>query len=173
MSATNRGSIRSAYDRYETPDYTIKSLLDNHEIKPGKILECSCGNGNIQRLLPYKSIGIDIDGNVGPNITGDYLQLECKGYNTIISNPPYNMAMEFLKKALDDINIDGEVIFLLRLNFLGSKKRSAFFKEHPPSKIYILSKRPSFNNKGTDATEYAWFVWNKIKLDNNVHMEWV
>lgn len=50
---------------------------------------------------------------------------------------------------------------LLRLAFLESKKRCDFWQKHPVSKLYVLSERPSFTGAGTDATAYAWFVWNK------------
>ena len=49
---------------------------------------------------------------------------------------------------------------LLRLPFLESNKRYEFWQNHPVNKLYILSKRPSFRGKGTDATAYAFFVWD-------------
>jgi len=50
---------------------------------------------------------------------------------------------------------------LLRLAFLESKKRKPFWDKHPVTQLYVLSERPSFTNKGTDATAYAWFIWSK------------
>jgi hypothetical protein len=49
---------------------------------------------------------------------------------------------------------------LLRLAFLESKRRFNFWQQYPVNKLYILSQRPSFTGKGTDATAYAWFVWD-------------
>ena len=57
--------------------------------------------------------------------------------------------------------VAGDLVMLLRINFLGSKKRYNFWKKNPAAAIYVLTKRPSFTGKGTDATEYAWFVWQK------------
>ena len=75
-------------------------------------------------------------------------------------NPPYAGAYEFITRSLSEVApVNGTVAALLRLNWLGSKKRAAFHKL-APSDVYVLSKRPSFGgSSGTDATEYAWFVW--------------
>jgi hypothetical protein len=50
---------------------------------------------------------------------------------------------------------------LLRINYLGSISRHEWWKENSPTALHVLSKRPSFTGKGTDATDYAWFVWDK------------
>lgn len=55
------------------------------------------------------------------------------------------------------------MIFLLRTNFLESKKRFEWWQDKPPTKLYVLSKRPSFTGKGTDATSYSWFIWEKSR----------
>lgn len=80
----------------------------------------------------------------------------------IFTNPPFNLAMDFIKKAIDDVKEDGLVIMLLRLNFLGSKDRNEWLKDNMPYEIYVHSKRMSFiDGKGTDSIEYAHFVWKK------------
>lgn len=98
----------------------------------------------------------------------DYLKADIKkiieGYEAdiIITNPPFNSAIEFVKKALEDVKEDGLVIMLLRLNFLGSKNRNEWLKANMPYEIYVHSKRMSFiDGKGTDSIEYAHFVWKK------------
>jgi len=48
---------------------------------------------------------------------------------------------------------------LLRLNFLASERRQEWMKTDTPD-VYVLPNRPSFRGKGSDATEYAWFVWD-------------
>ena len=35
--------------------------------------------------------------------------------------------------------------------------------ENTPTALHVLSKRPSFTGKGTDATDYAWYVWDKTE----------
>jgi hypothetical protein len=74
----------------------------------------------------------------------------------VITNPPYSLAQEFIETSMGLAKV--AVVMLLRLNYLASERRSAFMRAHPPD-VYVLPNRPSFTGKGTDATEYAWFVW--------------
>lgn len=90
-------------------------------------------------------------------------------FDLVIANPPYNDAEAFVEHALDLArpafgSCLGTVCFLLRLNWLASQKRAAFHRAHP-SDVFVLPKRPSFTNGGTDATEYAWFVWGPTHVE--------
>ena len=171
MSSTNRGSARMEFDRYETPDHTIYSLLDNFEIR-GKVLECACGNKNISSKIPF-SITLDIDPFVQPDIVHDFLKYEDNSFDVIITNPPYSKAIEFISHALNIVKDNGYVIMLLRINFLESQKRKEFFIQNPLHSLFVLSKRPCFINNRSDSTGYAWFVWRKGKKDNNVFIDFV
>ena len=43
-------------------------------------------------------------------------------------------------------------------------------KQNSPTSLFVLSKRPSFTGKGTDATDYAWYVWDKTdRIASGVH----
>jgi len=69
------------------------------------------------------------------------------------------LALEFLTKSLDEANT---VIYLLRVNMLGAQCRKDFWNSHPPSPLFPLAKRPSFTGGSrADATEYAWFAWDR------------
>lgn len=176
MSATNRGTERKQRDFYETPRYTIDSLLNAFPLNKGLILEPCAGNGAIVNAI--KDFGYtntilanDINESVyniksDGNTCQDFLTIE-KGlpYSTIITNPPYSMAEEFIEHShyLTE-GLDCDIIMLLRLNFLGSQKRYNFWSRHPVNNLYVLSKRPSFTGEGTDATEYAWFIWDKTNF---------
>ena len=78
----------------------------------------------------------------------------------ILTNPPFSIAKEFIEHSM---MCSTTVIMLLRINFLGSQARHDFWNQFPPDGLIILSKRPSFTGKGTDATDYAWFVWSDKK----------
>lgn len=171
MSATNRGTKRNKQDFYETPIKTIKLFLNNYQIQGNNILEPCAGNGNISKTIKqyYPSCRLDQveireeeKNNLQPygNIyIENFLNWQPKKYyDCIITNPPYSLAKEFIEKSLIIAN---EVIMLLRLAFLESKKRYEFWQKYPVNELYILSQRPSFTGNGTDATAYAWFVWNK------------
>lgn len=94
----------------------------------------------------------------------DFLTLDsCGQFDLIVTNPPYSLATEFILKCYDCLAEYGEMWFLLRLDFLGSKNRyQRLYTTMPPTTIMVLSQRPSFTNDGaTDAHNYAWFHWKK------------
>lgn len=186
MSATNRGAKRVESDFYATPLETVYSLLDNYDgIKPGDtILEPSAGNGNIIQALRdrgYKNIigAIELRAEEANNlveladdvIIANYLDLNPKNsdrWDVIIGNPPYSLAQEFIDKSLELLAPGGRLIFLLRTNFLESQKRAIWWQDKIPSGLYVLSKRPSFTGKGTDATSYSWFIWTNRQTDRRL-----
>ena len=177
MSATNRGAERKPFDFYATPVDVVENLLNNIDLNQygDKILEPSAGNGNICRVVkshyPNKNItALEIREEGLENLTqcsdeviiGDYLQMDIQNkYDIIIGNPPYSKAIEFVKKSLELLEENGILILLLRTAFLESRARYEFWQENPLSRLYTLSKRPSFTGKGTDATSYSWFMWDK------------
>ncbi|WP_137743416.1 hypothetical protein [Robertmurraya siralis] len=181
MSATNRGSKRVESDFYATPLNVIDNLLSHHQLKDGIILEPSAGNGNFIRSIrnngyinnvianELRTEEINNLLNSGANIVTnmDYLSdefeipnIDNKKVETVIGNPPFSLAKEFLEVTFNRFP-NAEIIMLLRLAFLESKKRYDFWKKHPVSKLYVLSERPSFTGRGTDATAYCFMVWNK------------
>ena len=84
----------------------------------------------------------------------------------ILTNPPFSLAKEFIDHSL---TISQTSIMLLRINYLGSISRHQWWKENTPTALHVLSKRPSFTGTGTDATDYAWYVWdNTSRLDKGV-----
>lgn len=113
------------------------------------------------------------------NVTWAMMEIreECRGkllpltrtndaeYSVSITNPPFNLAMPFIRACLP---ISHHAIFLLRLNFLGSQERSDFIRETKPD-LYILPNRPSFTTftehkrgkMATDSIEYAWFHFHE------------
>ena len=177
ISATNRGSERVASDFYATPIPVIKKFLKHYKLQHGHILEPSAGNGNFITALreegynnynPITAIELReeernnlIDSGADNVIITDFLTWEPnKKYTTIIGNPPYTYALEFINKCFEIATEKTKIIMLLRTAFLESKKRYNFWQKHPLSGLYVLSQRPSFTGKGTDATSYSFFVWN-------------
>lgn len=167
MSATNRGTLRNENDFYPTPVYSVKPLVDLIDwSRVNSFLEPCKGDGAIYDLVDCK---IKQWAEINEGV--DYLQRVFSEADLIITNPPFTLAKEFLEKSLTESDC---VCYLLRLNYLGSSKRKPFWKQvGTPNKLLVLIKRPSFTGKGTDATEYAWFCWdrsNLINLPNGIHI---
>ena len=189
MSSTNRGYERHVSDFYITPQEPIRQFLEkflsietlNQDIK---ILD-PCAGGNDKYDMPYfkvlESLGFnnirtaDIRQNSQARFKLDFLNdvLDFEYFDLTISNPPFNLAIEFINKALNNTKNNGFVIMILRLNFFGSQSRKKFFAENMPKYCFVHSKRISFfpedfeldgkvYKKGsTDSIEYAHFVWQK------------
>lgn len=180
MSSTNRkgnNPKRATLDYYPTPSWAVHRLIDFCDLPSGLWLEPCAGDGAIIKAVNDKRPDITWAANeiqsemipkleAIPNImtfgnndflvAGNYVLEDLK---VVITNPPFTLAMECVKKSLE-LGAD-YVVFLLRLNFLASKGRSQFMSEHTPD-IYVLSTRPAFTSDGQrDSIDYAWFVWHR------------
>jgi len=179
MSVTNRGAIRRESDFYKTPTETIDAFLDHFCFLINEdILEPCAGDGAIIKAIRARTpaqyiTAIEIREEESANLLDagadqvfidDFLTFPGldPAPGTIITNPPYSIAQEIIEHCFE-IAPNAEIIMLLRLAFLESKKRKPFWDKHPVTQLYVLSERPSFANKGTDATAYAWFVWSKYR----------
>jgi hypothetical protein len=180
MSATNRGSVRNEADFYPTPGWCVRRLLEACPLPGGNWLEPAAGDGAIIKAVnavrpDVRWSALDIRAEVAPQIaqTGasfigaDFLTtadaIGSARFDVLITNPPFSLAQEFIERSL---RVADCVAMLLRLNYLGGAKRCEFMRANPPS-VYVLPNRPSFTGHGTDATEYAWFVWNPPTFGGN------
>jgi hypothetical protein len=184
MSSTNRGYDRHKSDYYVTPQKDIEEFMyhlqytvfdkDTASMQRLSWLDPCCGGDKeneasylsvINRFFePENILGIDIREDSKADITIDYLNYEKQAINThdiIISNPPFYLAEDFIKKSLELVEDGGYVVMLLRLNFLGSRKRKHIFENSMPEYCFVHHKRMSFTNGATDSIEYAHFVWRK------------
>lgn len=168
MSSTNRGAERQMHDLYPTPAPAIDTLLSAMSIPTDIEFHEPCrGAGAIyDRILCGHKNYCEIAEGI------DYLTYSPpRMVDLIVTNPPFSLAIEFLQKSLREAVT---VVYLLRLNFLGSQKRKAFWQANPPSHVLVLSRRPCFTNDGrTDSIEYAWFAWDRggfVTLPPGVHV---
>lgn len=174
MSSTNRGAARQPDDFYETPAWCTRSIM-SHMPRFSSALDPCAGKGAILSAvdqwgsyLNLHAIEIDSDRSAKINdsvtssvVCGDALVIEWPKVDLIITNPPYSLALPFVKRACDYLSQwgKGQAAFLLRLAFLESKERNEFLRHRMPDDVYALPKRPSFINGKTDSCAYAWFVW--------------
>ncbi len=180
MSSTNRSKARDCHvsDYYITPvDEIVKFLNEFKKIEPNiynmKILD-PCAGGDSKHPMSYpkafykiiyknKIHTIDIREDSLAEEKADYLKTKLTYQpDMIISNPPFSLAIEFIEKSLCDVRDEGWVIYLLRLNFLESKKRKEFFDKYMPAYIYVHHVRMSFSDSGgTDSIAYCHMAWRK------------
>ena len=155
------------FDCYETPACAVEALL-RIESLPHFVWEPACGPGSIVRVLEahgHKVLATDIE-NYGFGLTGvNFLNCPEPTTRAIVTNPPYQQAEVFVRKALA---LSPLVIMLLRLAFLESVRRTDILEKSGLARIHVFRNRlPMMHRKGWDgpkassAMPFAWFVWER------------
>lgn len=177
MSSTNRKKQPvNPSEFFPTPAWCVHRFLEKTQLPAGKWIEPCAGYGDIITAVNEKrtdaiwtanELRTDTRDKLEPIADqvhiGDYLNWQpTEHYRVAITNPPFSLAMEVILKSLE---IADWVVMLLRLNYLGTTERNAFFKTMMPD-IYVIPERPSFDGKGTDSIEYAFFLWGPEGLRN-------
>lgn len=158
---------RRERDFYPTPPDCTEALLNYLGVRPkplGKAWECADGDGHISRVLRrygYEVIESDIQ-------TGtDFLTADLPhGAEWIITNPPFNLAEAFIRKAL---SFNVPVALLLKSQFWHSKKRYPLFMQAPPFLVLPLTWRPDFTGQGASLLDMMWCVWDQEYADGDTH----
>lgn len=169
-------------DFYATPAWATKALIEKefNEDKPySTVLEPACGDGAISKVLSEEGFLVhsyDLYDH-GYGVSGvDFLEAiwEHTYFDTIITNPPYRLAEEFLKKSLELTKpTNGRVALLLKLQFLEGQKRKKILEDSPLKVVYIFSKRLTFtrNNQpigNSGMMAFAWYVWDWEEYDEPI-----
>jgi len=167
INSTHKMEARGL-DQYFTPPEATQALISLERL-PRLIWEPCCGDGAIVKPLRragHEVFASDIAhyGLRGTKVK-DYLQFQRpRRFGGIVTNPPFNLAMQIIEKALHDAPY---VAVLLRLNFLESTRRMPFFQAHPPSRIWVSSRRlPMMSRYGwTGPTApsnicFAWYIFD-------------
>lgn len=156
-------------DAYFTPPEATRALLrlESNRI-PKSVADPCCGNGAILKVLAeagYVTHARDVrDYGYPHTVVQDYLATPMAMSDVgIVTNPPYRCALEFIRKAIRERAIYHA--WLLRLAFLESYVRKPFFEAHPPSRIWVSSRRlPRMHREGwtgpraSSNVPFAWFV---------------
>jgi len=164
--------MRNKDDYYVTPHWVIEEFLnawlkaDSFPSLRSILDPCAGGDEKTHMSYPHvigKTFNIkiatnDIREDSPADTHYDFLNsCSLENHDLIITNPPFSLAMNFLKKAL--IVSERRVAMLFRLGFFGSKKRNDFWLNNMPKYCFIHSRRPSFDGGGSDNSEYMHCVW--------------
>lgn len=161
-------SGENPHDFFPTPHGVTRAFVDACRLPDGLWCEPAVGAGDIVKAIGprHQWTTFDIRDVPAPELAHDHAASfdflndvpDDLGivWDVIVTNPPFYLAEEFVRKALKHAD---HVAMLLRLAFLETRKREDLHREHP-SDVYVLSRRPSFMANGaTDSCAYAWFVW--------------
>ncbi len=156
-------SGENPHDFFPTPPGVTRAIIEACPLPDGLWCEPAVGEGHIIEAVGKRTAWatFDIRPVPAPALSDyheqcDFLQYDPCRFDVIITNPPFYLAEEFVRKSLQHAD---HVVMLLRLAFLESRKRELFHATYPAD-VYVLSRRPSFKENGaTDSSAYAWFVW--------------
>lgn len=164
------GYNRSENDWYIEPSWTVSALVQAErkigKLFHGELLDPCCGGGNIPKTLaslghPCKGSDL-IDRGFGETLHYED-SLKINKPNTVVSNPPYYLAEDFVRNSL--LHTNDRVCVLLRLAFLEGQKRKSLFENTPLARVWVSRKRVSMPPGGSSikaaggTIAYAWFVW--------------
>ena len=159
-------------DFFPTPPWATRALCQ-HVLPPlvthdWSVWEPACGEGHMAYALEplfKETYASDIfDYGRGYDVA-DFLDVAAPPHcvDWIITNPPFNAAMDFTLRALKVARVG--VAMLVRTQWIESEERyENLFRPHPPTVFAPFCERVAIHKggwdpKGSTATSYAWFVW--------------
>jgi hypothetical protein len=160
LGATNHTDReREANDFYATDPIAIDRLLSAYTLPKGQVWECACGQGHLAKRLielGYNVVATDlIDRGYGRGDVNFFLEDIPSGVNTILTNPPYKYAADFVLRALDVLPDKGVCAMLLRtLALEGSDRYERIYKNTPPNMFYN-APRGCYVPKTASSTRFA------------------
>jgi len=180
---------RQADDFYPTPQIGTESLLRVEKFS-GPIWEPACGDGAICRVLSAAGHEVIASDLVDRGLGGgdDFLLSSRLLAPNIVTNPPFGIALEFVRHALSLCPI--KVAMLMQLRFLEGIERGMLFDKSPPSRVFVFRRRlaiasgpparretlfgPIVQDEGTKGgmLAFAWFVWDRSHV-GKCNLDWI
>lgn len=178
IAGGNPKNKRVENDFYATNPKAVEMLFEKEEFY-GDFLEPCVGQGHIAKSIQvkYPKAHIEccdiVDRGYPNTLVCDFIEHDFlnQKFNSIITNPPYSLAKEFLEKGMEVLENNGKIAMFLKIQFLEGEKRREMFQKYPPKYIYVFTKRMATFNNGQELDDngkkwattmcHAWFIWEK------------
>lgn len=162
---------RSADDFYVDPFWCSDILFDRVAFPRGLHDPC-CGSGTIPKAARANDIdatGADLRARAEGFAVRDFFA-DAGPYPSIVTNPPYAIAVPIIEHSLNVTEPGGRVCALVQAKFLFSQRRKALFRRPEMERVIILSRRPSMppgealaehgeKIRGGGSIDFCWVVW--------------
>ena len=181
MSSKNRKKQSELGDVYLTPPalvhagYTMLAGRRGDQLyRVKRVLEPGCGPAPFARLshvycrnMVQRPVGVE---RFRYSMTGiakgvrrvysDFLLWSTRTrFDFVPGNPPFTYAERFIRKSHTLLAEPTSMIFfLMRLSVLGANCRVDLWNEINLLNVDVIRPRPSFDEKGNDSAEYAFFT---------------
>ncbi len=167
------GFERVEGDRYWTEAWVTGALLDAVKFR-GTIWEPACGRGDMADVLTAAGYRVMISDIAGDSLgcrnaaRADFLTHPSPGdaLFSIVTNPPYTLAEEFIRHALGlTARASGMVAMLLRNEYDCAAGRRYLFEREAFAAKLVLTRRPRWvadldQHSASPRHNFAWFVWD-------------
>lgn len=182
-------------DLFCTPPWATRALLEyampvpKAELQLRTCWDPCAGQGHMSEVLweyfgaVHSSDVFDYGGGyhvgsfvgVGPDVAQCPMQP-----SWIVMNPPFNLAEEFVERALYEA-VDG-VAVLIRTTWLETHGRyDNLFSKRPPTTVALFAERVPmvkgrWDPQASTATAYCWIVWNlerSARRSRGTRLEWI
>jgi len=169
--STNRASeFRGENDFYPTPPGATWALC-NLGILPKLVWEPACGDGSMANVLHaagHAVVATDLIDRGHGYSPVDFLRCPWLLAPAIVTNPPFNLADEFVEHALA---LRAPIIAMfLRLKYLeGFKRHQRIHSRAPLASVLVFKERVKFfsgdadiaDQPGWNTEAFAWFIWRQ------------
>ena len=161
-------------EAYETPLWAVEAILDIELLTPVVVDPCS-GKGVLAYSAQTRGYSvIEFDkynwgrGGVEKlDFLTDQYPREIIPDNTVLMNPPFSKAVEFVERCFE-FNAR-KIVCFQRLAWWESVGRRDFWDKHPPNRVYVCGNRatcwrfdiPEDQRKSGSTTAHGFFVWER------------
>jgi hypothetical protein len=168
---SQRHEAHDSLDHFPTPSWGTRALcewLSGHRLlRRDTAWEPACAEGYMARPLSeyFGSVHSSDIHDYGFGEIADFLLPSDRRADWIITNPPFRLAEQFARTAIERSNIGAAM--LVRTAFLeGAARYRGLFDPVPPSDILQFVERIPMvkgrvDKSASTATSYCWLVWRK------------
>lgn len=162
---------RQVDDFYPTPVEVTEALVEEYGERlrdsVSLIWEPCAGNGAMTRVLERIGVTVvssDLNPRSGAIIGANFLNTDLFDHVeepfAIITNPPFNLAEQIIRRALSFKRCEF-LALVLKSSFWHAKGRQKLFAETSVTAVHPLTWRPDFLGIGRPTMEAMWCVWRR------------
>jgi len=164
LKAMTSGGARRDLDFYPTPPEATLALLPLIKHWPREVWEPCCGDGAMSKVLEANGFNVLSSDIVdrGFGHVRDFFAVDqvSEVYRTIITNPPFGRADDFIRHA-HKIGIE-RMALILKINFWNARtQRRVTWETWRPYLVAPLTWRLDFTGQKKPHTDCMWCLWDR------------